>query len=66
MILLVLLIKYRGLAMSKDRDVTVVEVKCPLCDHTEIVYIPKEDIPECPIHRVKMNIHEILEEGKSC
>jgi len=51
---------------SKREEVTMVEVKCPKCDHTQIVYIPKEEIPECPIHRVKMNIHEILEEGKSC
>lgn len=53
--------------MSKDKtEITTVEVKCPLCDHTEIVYIPKEEIPSCPEHKVKMIIKEILEEGKSC
>ena len=53
--------------MSSEKEkITTVEVKCPLCDHTEIVYIPKEEIPECPIHRIKMIIKEVLEEGKSC
>lgn len=51
---------------SKGEEVTTLEVKCPLCDHTEIVYIPKEEIPDCPVHKVKMIIKEILEEGKSC
>lgn len=51
---------------SEKEEVTMVEVKCPQCDHTQIVYIPKEEIPLCPVHRIKMNIHEILEEGKSC
>ena len=46
--------------MASDKEeVTTVEVKCPLCDHTEIVYIPKEDIPQCPEHRIKMIINEI-------
>ena len=51
--------------MSSEEKVTMVEVKCPKCDHTEIIYIPKEDMPKCPVHNVEMNIHEILEEGKS-
>jgi len=56
----------RGLVMgSSDEKLTMVEVKCPRCDHTEIVYIPKEEIPKCPIHREEMIIKEILEEGKS-
>jgi hypothetical protein len=42
-----------------------VEVRCPKCDYTEIVYIPKEEIPKCPKCKVRMLIREILEEGKS-
>jgi len=34
-----------------------IQVKCPLCDHTEIIYIPKEEIPRW--------IVELLDEGKS-
>lgn len=51
---------------SEKQKITTVEVKCPLCDHTQIVYIPREEIPECPVHKVKMMIKEVLEEGKSC
>jgi ribosomal protein S27E len=42
-----------------------VQVKCPICDHTEIIYIPKEEIPECPKCKVEMIIGELLDEGKS-
>ena len=42
-----------------------VQVKCPICDHTEIIYIPKEEIPECPKCKVEMIICELLDEGKS-
>jgi ribosomal protein S27E len=42
-----------------------VQVKCPKCDHTEIVYIPIEQIPKCPIHNIEMIICELLDEGKS-
>jgi ribosomal protein S27E len=52
---------------SEDNEkLTMVQVKCPFCDHTEIIYVPKEHMPKCPEHDVKMNILEILEEGKSC
>lgn len=50
---------------SKKEDVQMVEVKCPKCDHTEIVYVPTEQMPKCPIHNIELNIHEILDEGKS-
>lgn len=52
------------MSSEKEKD-TMVEVKCPKCDYTEIIYVPKEPMPYCPVHRVKMIIHEILEEGKS-
>ena len=42
-----------------------VEVVCPTCQYTEIVYLPKEDIPKCPSCRTDMIIRELLREGKS-
>ncbi len=43
-----------------------VEVVCPKCQHTEIIYMPKEKIPICPkCQKVQMVIKEILAEGKS-
>jgi ribosomal protein S27E len=42
-----------------------VEVVCPKCKHTEIVYIQAEDIPRCPQCNIPMVIREILTEGKS-
>jgi ribosomal protein S27E len=46
-------------------NVEAVQVKCPTCDHTQIVYIPKEEIPMCPKCDVRMTISELLDEGKS-
>ncbi|MFZ7125393.1 MAG: hypothetical protein ACOWWM_04465 [Desulfobacterales bacterium] len=42
-----------------------VEVVCPKCRHTEIVYIPREELPKCPKCGSQMVIREILDEGKS-
>lgn len=42
-----------------------VEVVCPRCKHTEIVYLPKEEIPKCPHCGRQMVISELLDEGKS-
>jgi len=42
-----------------------VEVKCPRCKYTEIIYIPKQDIPKCPECGTTMLIEELLDEGKS-
>ena len=42
-----------------------VEVVCPTCQRTEIVYIPKEQIPRCPDCRTQMVLRELLREGKS-
>jgi len=44
---------------------SAVEVYCPKCEHTEIVYIPDEEIPPCPRCKKQMVIKEILKEGKS-
>jgi hypothetical protein len=42
-----------------------IEVFCPICKRTEIIYIPNEDIPNCPDCKIKMAIRELLTEGKS-
>jgi ribosomal protein S27E len=42
-----------------------VEVQCPKCRHTLIIYIPKEEIPRCPSCGTRMVIKELLDEGKS-
>jgi ribosomal protein L37AE/L43A len=41
------------------------EVVCPKCQRTEIVYIPKEQIPTCPDCKTQMVLRELLREGKS-
>lgn len=51
---------------KEKKETTRVEVKCPKCDHTEIVVVPTEEIPKCPDHNIKMLIHEVLTEGKLC
>jgi len=48
----------------RDKD-EAVQVKCITCDHTEIIYIPKEPIPRCPKCDLEMKISELLAEGKS-
>ena len=56
-----------GLLMNshkKERS-EAVEIKCPRCNRTEILYLPKEDVPKCPRCRVGMVIKELLKEGKS-
>jgi len=42
-----------------------VEIKCPKCNRTEIIFLPKDDMPKCPECRVRMFIRELLKEGKS-
>ena len=42
-----------------------IEVVCPKCRRTEIVYLPNEDIPKCPECDIRMVIRELLREGKS-
>ncbi len=41
-----------------------VEVKCPNCGYTMIIYMPKEEIPKCPKCGTQMVISELLDEGK--
>jgi len=42
-----------------------IEIICPKCRHTEIVYLPVDDLPQCPICKTRMYISELLDEGKS-
>lgn len=42
-----------------------VEVKCPRCRYTEIIYLPRQEIPSCPECGTRMFISELLDEGKS-
>jgi hypothetical protein len=46
-------------------SIVPVEVVCPKCQRTEIVYIPKEQIPKCPDCKTQMVLRELLREGKS-
>ena len=50
--------------MSKDQK-EAVEIVCPNCKRTEIVYITKEEVPKCEDCKVRMVIRELLKEGKS-
>jgi len=42
-----------------------IEVVCPKCKETQIVYIPKEEIPRCSRCNTQMVLRELLDEGKS-
>lgn len=42
-----------------------IEIVCPKCKHTSIIYSPKEEIPKCPKCDTQMVISELLDEGKS-
>lgn len=42
-----------------------VQIQCPQCRHTEIIYIPIEELPRCPRCGSQMMIRELLDEGKS-
>ena len=42
-----------------------IEVVCPKCKRTEIIYLPNEEMPECERCSLRMVIRELLDEGKS-
>ncbi len=42
-----------------------VQIVCPKCRFTEIIYLPVEDLPRCPECGTRMVIEELLDEGKS-
>lgn len=41
-----------------------VEIVCPICKQSKIIYLPEEEIPKCPNCKVLMIIKEVLVEGK--
>jgi ribosomal protein S27E len=47
------------------KEILPIEVICPECKHTEIIYLQKEDMPKCPKCEIRMTIREVLREGKS-
>jgi hypothetical protein len=50
--------------MSKDPK-EAVEIICPHCKRTEIVYITKEEMPKCEDCSGRMFFRELLKKGKS-
>lgn len=42
-----------------------IEVICPKCKRTEIIYLPDEEMPKCEHCNIRMVIRELLDEGKS-
>jgi uncharacterized protein (UPF0179 family) len=42
-----------------------IQIICPKCRRSGIIYIPVEEMPRCPDCRVEMMIEELLDEGKS-
>lgn len=42
-----------------------IEIICPRCRYTEIIYLPIDDFPLCPSCNIPMLISELLDEGKS-
>lgn len=56
--------------MSSEREEIreaphAVQVICPICKETQIIYVPDEPVPQCPDCRVDMIVKEVLDEGKS-
>lgn len=49
---------------SSEGRQEAVEVVCPKCRETQIVYFPKEAMPICPYCKVEMVVKEVLTEGK--
>ncbi|MCB1825176.1 MAG: hypothetical protein KDJ54_11600 [Candidatus Competibacteraceae bacterium] len=50
--------------MQRDKTEPM-QVACPKCRYTEIIYIPIEEMPRCPKCGIRMVIMELLDEGKS-
>lgn len=50
--------------MRRDKAEPV-QIQCPQCRHTSIIYIPIEEMPRCPKCGTPMVIRELLDKGKS-
>ena len=57
--------KLCGEVISVREQLSGRQIECPKCKKTQIVYIPKEEIPKYPKCRVQMVIRELLDEGKA-
>ena len=53
----------RSDAMRSAKE--AIEVICPKCKRTEIIYLPEEEMPKCEQCKIRMVIRELLNEGKS-
>jgi hypothetical protein len=53
----------RSDGMRSEKE--AIEVICPKCKRTEIIYLPEEEMPKCEHCKVRMVIRELLDEGKS-
>ena len=42
-----------------------VQILCPKCRHTEIIYLPVDDLPKCSDCETPMILEELLDEGKA-
>ncbi|WP_169725756.1 hypothetical protein [Maridesulfovibrio bastinii] len=49
---------------QKEERQEAVEVICPKCRETQIVYFPRESMPTCPVCKIEMVVKEVLTEGK--
>ena len=49
--------------MREEKE--AVEVTCPRCRRTQIIYLPQEEMPKCEECGKRMVISELLDEGKS-
>ncbi len=53
------------MSVFKDRyKREAVEVHCAKCKRSQIIYLPEEEIPQCPACKKRMVIKENLTEGK--
>ena len=57
-------LRQKAPAMDRGKNEPV-QVKCPRCKFTEIIYFPKQEVPKCPECGARMMIAELLDEGKS-
>ncbi len=57
--------KKENVGKKEKKVILTLEVECPKCGYTEIIYAPQEEIPLCPKCSTQMAIKEILTEGKS-
>jgi len=60
-----IIMKDKNKPKQKKLEGGAVEVMCPKCRRTEILYVPAEEVPKCPDCNVRMTIKEVLREGKS-